>query len=78
MYLLLCFFQFCVLGRLSHEVGWKYQNVVATLESRRKIKAKSFHAKKTSENVSIICTAIQCEVIVLSSQFLLERDNRLD
>ena len=32
--------KFCVLGRLSHEISWKYQNVVATLERRRKMKAK--------------------------------------
>lgn len=33
------FFQFCHVGRLSHEVGWKYQAVVRTLESKRKVKA---------------------------------------
>lgn len=32
-------FQFCHVGRLSHEVGWKYQSVVRTLESKRKVKA---------------------------------------
>lgn len=31
--------QFCHVGRLSHEVGWKYQSVVRTLESKRKVKA---------------------------------------
>jgi large subunit ribosomal protein L13Ae len=31
--------QFCHVGRLSHEVGWKYQTVVRTLESKRKVKA---------------------------------------
>ena len=60
-------FQFCVLGRLSHEVGWKYQNVVSTLESRRKIKAKAFHAKKTSENVRTFLYSYykdyQCSVV---------------
>ncbi|KAJ8951250.1 hypothetical protein NQ314_007693, partial [Rhamnusium bicolor] len=30
---------FCHVGRLSHEVGWKYQSVVRTLESKRKVKA---------------------------------------
>ena len=35
--------QFCSLGRLSHEVGWKYQDVVATLETKRKAKAIVFH-----------------------------------
>merc|ERR1712113_205034 len=41
--------RFCVLGRLSHEVGWKYQNVVATLEAKRKVKSKRFYVKKTAE-----------------------------
>lgn len=31
-------FQYCQLGRLSHEVGWKYQQVVRTLETKRKVK----------------------------------------
>nr|CAI5831711.1 unnamed protein product [Callosobruchus analis] len=31
--------KFCHVGRLSHEVGWKYQSVVRTLESKRKYKA---------------------------------------
>lgn len=33
------YFQFCHVGRLSHEVGWKYQSVVRTLETKRKVKA---------------------------------------
>lgn len=40
--------KFCVLGRLSHEVGWKYQGVIKTLENRRKVKSKRFHEKKMS------------------------------
>jgi large subunit ribosomal protein L13Ae len=44
------------LGRLSHEVGWKYQDVVATLEAKRKVKAevwnkKSVAVKKLREQV---------------------------
>merc|ERR1711994_724368 len=35
--------KFCSLGRLGHEVGWKYQDVVATLETKRKAKAVVFH-----------------------------------
>merc|ERR1712173_238642 len=41
--------KFCVLGRLSHEVGWKYQNVVATMEARRKVKSSRFYKKQVSE-----------------------------
>merc|ERR1712062_806876 len=42
--------KYCSLGRLSHEVGWKYQNVVATLEAKRKVKSKAFYEKKRAEN----------------------------
>lgn len=27
------------MGRLSHEVGWKYQSVVRALETKRKVRA---------------------------------------
>jgi len=39
-------FQFCSLGRLSHDVGWKYQDVVATLEVKRKVKSEAFYKKQ--------------------------------
>lgn len=38
--------QFALLGRLAHEVGWKYQTITATLEERRKEKAKMYYNKK--------------------------------
>ncbi|KAL4697232.1 hypothetical protein H8959_002930 [Pygathrix nigripes] len=34
------------LGRLAHEVDWKYQAVTATLEEKRKEKAKIHYWKK--------------------------------
>merc|ERR1711974_52602 len=34
--------KFCSLGRLSHDVGWKYQDVIETLEAKRKVKAQTF------------------------------------
>jgi large subunit ribosomal protein L13Ae len=40
--------KYCSLGRLSHEVGWKYQDVVATLEAKRKVKAETFHTKSVA------------------------------
>ena len=43
--------KFCVLGRLSHEVGWKYQDVIATLEAKRKVKASRYYTKKKADNV---------------------------
>merc|ERR1712032_311361 len=38
--------RFCSLGRLGHEVGWKYQDIVAALEVKRKVKGEAFHKGK--------------------------------
>ncbi|XP_059997880.1 large ribosomal subunit protein uL13-like [Lagenorhynchus albirostris] len=38
--------KFAYLGCLAHEVGWKYQAVTATLEEKRKEKAKIHYRKK--------------------------------
>jgi large subunit ribosomal protein L13Ae len=38
--------KYTVLGRLSHEVGWKYQTVVAKLEDKRKIRSAAFYQRK--------------------------------
>ena len=43
--------RFCVLNRLSHEVGWKYQGVISTLENRRKVRSSLFYKKKLQEKV---------------------------
>merc|ERR1711988_1128117 len=40
--------KFCSLGRSSHDVGWKYQDVVATLEAKRIVKSEAFHKKKVA------------------------------
>lgn len=40
--------KYCTVGRISHEVGWRYQDVVARLEDRRKAKGHAYHAKKVA------------------------------
>merc|ERR1711976_457001 len=40
--------KYCSLGRLSHDVGWKYQDVIETLEAKRKVKSEAFHKKKVA------------------------------
>lgn len=40
---------FCELSRISAEVGWKYQDVVATLEVKRKAKSNVFYNRKLRE-----------------------------
>ncbi|XP_054163576.1 60S ribosomal protein L13a-like [Oppia nitens] len=37
--------KYCNLGRLSHEVGWKYKSVIETLELRRKAKSAIRHSR---------------------------------
>merc|ERR1712008_200789 len=36
---------FCSLGRLGHEFGWKYQDIVAALEAKRKVKDAFYKGK---------------------------------
>jgi len=40
---------FCELSRISHEVGWKYQDVVATLEEKRKAKSSVYYNRKLKD-----------------------------
>jgi hypothetical protein len=48
-----CFYlKYCELSRISHEVGWKYQDVIETLEKKRKIKSKLFYNRKQRDLVS--------------------------
>lgn len=46
--------KFCLVGRLSHEVGWQYQDVVAKLEAKRKVKgAAYFEQKKKLDKLAV-------------------------
>merc|ERR1712149_96725 len=40
------FREFAPVGRLAHETGWKYQDVIATLEAKRKAKAGLYWENK--------------------------------
>merc|ERR1711872_630325 len=42
--------KFCSLGRLSHDVGWKYQDVIETLEAKRKVKARDYHNRTVAKD----------------------------
>lgn len=41
---------FCTIGRLSQEVGWKYANVIETLELKRKARAAVRVSQKKKES----------------------------
>ncbi|KAL9053530.1 MAG: hypothetical protein Q9162_004697 [Coniocarpon cinnabarinum] len=38
--------KFCTVGRLGHEFGWKYRDVVSRLEERRKAKSSAYYERK--------------------------------
>ena len=38
--------RYCVLGRISQEIGWKYQDIVAKLEGKRKEEGKVYYETK--------------------------------
>lgn len=38
--------KYCTIGRLSKEVGWKYEDVVKELEEKRKVKGKAYYERK--------------------------------
>ena len=40
--------RFCTLGRLSHEVGWKYQDILGKMETERKASGETYHAAKSA------------------------------
>merc|ERR1712142_201558 len=41
--------RYCVLGRLAHEVGWKYSSIIEALEEKRKVKSHANFVKKQKE-----------------------------
>ena len=38
--------KFCTVKRISSEFGWKYEDVLARLEEKRKVKSKAYYEKK--------------------------------
>ena len=38
--------KWAVLGRLAHEVGWQYQDVVAAIEAKRKVESEAYYQEK--------------------------------
>ncbi|GMI61796.1 hypothetical protein ScalyP_jg10598 [Parmales sp. scaly parma] len=41
---------FTVLGDLAESVGWKYKELLGSLEQKRKVKSEQFYVKKTAAN----------------------------
>ena len=55
--------KYCTIGRLAHENGWKYQDVVATLEEKRKSKGKEYHANKLVSHRGVVVSSC-CAVLL--------------
>lgn len=49
--------KFCKVGRVAHEVGWQYKDVVANLEAKRKIKSRLAYLHKKKLKVSVLRTS---------------------
>ena len=43
--------RFCVLGRLSNDVGWRHWELIKSLEERRKVASKEYYEKKKAKAV---------------------------
>ncbi|QSL65445.1 hypothetical protein MERGE_002756 [Pneumocystis wakefieldiae] len=41
--------KFCTIGRLSKEIGWKYDNIVSKLEEKRKIRSHAYYTIKAAK-----------------------------
>ena len=42
--------RYATVGRLAHEVGWKYRDTISTLELKRKTNAAAFYERKKALN----------------------------
>merc|ERR1712146_828162 len=43
--------KYCVLGELSHKVGWKHRDLVARLEEKRNVKGKATYLKRKAQKI---------------------------
>ncbi len=69
--------KYTVLGRLSHEVGWRYQDVVARLEDKRKTRSSAFYeAKKKDIALKAKAVRFTCSHTLLPNQQPQHRGSR--
>ncbi|XP_071492817.1 large ribosomal subunit protein uL13-like [Diadema antillarum] len=50
--------KYCMLGRLAHEVGWKYKNIITALEEKRKARAH-LHYQKAQRQAALRRKAVK-------------------
>jgi hypothetical protein len=58
--------KYCQVGRVAHEVGWQYKDVVSSLEAKRKIKAKLHynHKRRLEVNIGICRNLLSFNTII--------------
>uniref|UniRef100_A0A915Q7Y0 Large ribosomal subunit protein uL13 n=1 Tax=Setaria digitata TaxID=48799 RepID=A0A915Q7Y0_9BILA len=54
--------KYCTVGRLAHEVGWQYRDVVAKLEVKRKTKSAAFYEHKKMKS-KLLTEALKSDVV---------------
>lgn len=65
--------KFCKIGRVAHEVGWQYKDVVANLEAKRKIKSRLAYLHKKKLKVSVL-TEMCCYSISATFEYFFQYD----
>lgn len=61
--------KYCQVGRVAHEVGWQYRDVVSSLEAKRKIKARLHYNHKQRLEVRSKSTIVNEQIINFVSNF---------
>ncbi|CCJ28879.1 unnamed protein product [Pneumocystis jirovecii] len=46
--------KFCTIGRLSKEIGWKYENIISELENKRKTRSHAYYVTKITKEKSLL------------------------
>ncbi|EFO20746.2 60S ribosomal protein L13a [Loa loa] len=54
--------KYCTVGRLAHEVGWQYRDVVAKLEAKRKVKSAAFYEHKKMKS-KLFTEALKSDIV---------------
>ncbi|MCP9263106.1 60S ribosomal protein L13a [Dirofilaria immitis] len=54
--------KYCTIGRLAHEVGWQYRDIVAKLEAKRKIKSAAFYEHKKMKS-KLFAEALKSDIV---------------
>nr|CTP81194.1 BMA-RPL-16 [Brugia malayi] len=54
--------KYCTVGRLAHEVGWQYRDIVAKLEAKRKVKSAAFYQHKKMKS-KLFAEALKSDIV---------------